>query len=210
MEKFDSSIETLKHIELVGINIDKICDALLSKNLDISLSDLTLVNLVKARDFFNNLLDKSVLKILDNSIEINGENKKILTIDEIVNELQKRKKEHDISKLYEPEKNLFDIWTPKLRTSAYGSDEYKMFLKELKPALEHHYKIYRHHPEHFENGMSDMHLVDLLELIPDWDASSQRYNHDNIYKNVDLNSKKFEYTRCLSLIFKKTIRKTFR
>lgn len=204
---YDSSLETLKHIELVGINIDKICDALVSKNYSISTKDITLVNLIKAREAYVHLLDPSVKKILNNTIEIDGKNRKILTIDEIVNELQKRKKEHDRSKLFEPEKSDFDIWTPKLRQSTYGSDEYKMFLKELSHALAHHYKIYRHHPEHFDNGINNMHIVDLLELAPDWDASSKRYNHDNIYKNIDLNKVKFGYTDCLALILKKTINK---
>ncbi len=210
METYDSSIETLKHIKLVGNNIDKICDALSSNKTNISLKNITLVTLLKAREFYYGQLDSSVRKILNNTIEINGEDKKILTIDEIINELQKRKEEHDKSKMLEPEKSLFDIWTPKIRTITYGSPEYKKVLKELKPALDHHYSIYRHHPEHFENGINDMHLVDLCELIPDWDASSKRYDNDNIYKNVDLNSKKFEYTRCLSLIFKNTIRSYLR
>lgn len=210
METYDSSIETLKHIKLVGINIDNLCDALSSNKTNISLKNITLVTLIKAREFYYGLLDSRVRKILNNTIEINGENKKILTTEDIINELQKRKEEHDKSKLLEPEKSLFDIWTPKLRTSTYESAEYKMFLKELKPALEHHYSIHRHHPEHFENGIDNMHLIDLCELTGDWDASSKRYDNDNIYKNIDLNSKKFEYTRCLSLIIKNTIRNYLR
>ncbi len=207
MKTYDSSVETLKHIELIGINIDKICEALSSSSLNISLKDMTLVNLIKARDFYIDLLDESVKRILDNTIEINGEIKKDLSIDEIIDELQKRKKEHDRSKLYEPEKSDFDIWTPKLRSVVYGGDEYKKFLIELKPALTHHYKIYRHHPEHFKNGINDMHIIDLLELTPDWDASSKRFEHDNIYKNIELNKLKFGYSDCLSLILKKTINK---
>lgn len=207
MENSDSSLETLKHIKLVGENIDKLCDALYSNRTRISIKNVNLISLIKAREFYYGLLDPKMRKILNNSIELDGEIKTILTIDEIINELQKRKEEHDKSKLEEPEKPLFDIWTPKLKTTIYGSDEYNMFLKALKPALIHHYSIYRHHPEHFENGISDMHLVDLCELIGDWYASSKRYEHDNIYRNVDLvNSKKFEYTKCLSLILKNTIR----
>jgi len=44
----------------------------------------------------------------------------------------------------------------------------------MKPALEHHYALYRHHPEHFQNGIDDMNLIDLVEMFADWKASSER------------------------------------
>jgi len=39
--------------------------------------------------------------------------------------------------------------TPKLAGSTYGSEEYKAFLGQMKPALDHHYAVNDHHPEHF-------------------------------------------------------------
>jgi hypothetical protein len=57
---------------------------------------------------------------------------------------------HDQSKLSEPEKSTFDACTAKLKAMAYGSDEYKTALSELKPALDHHYAANAHHPEHFK------------------------------------------------------------
>lgn len=56
---------------------------------------------------------------------------------------------HDVSKLHEPEKSIFDAVTPKLRGMTYGSDEYKASLAEMKPALDHHYANNSHHPEHY-------------------------------------------------------------
>jgi len=44
----------------------------------------------------------------------------------------------------------------------------------MKPAIEHHYKNNRHHPEHFNNGIDEMNLVDLIELLCDWKAASER------------------------------------
>ena len=55
---------------------------------------------------------------------------------------------HDESKLEEPEKSIFDKYTPKLADSTYGSKQYKKFLDEMKPALQVHYTKNRHHPEH--------------------------------------------------------------
>ena len=57
---------------------------------------------------------------------------------------------HDLSKLEEPEKSMYDEFTPKLRDSTYGSEEYKGFLKDMGAALQHHYQVNSHHPEHFK------------------------------------------------------------
>lgn len=63
--------------------------------------------------------------------------------------LDERAALHDLSKLQEPEKSIFDEYTPKLKTSTYGSEEYKQFLTEMGVALQHHYAHNSHHPEHW-------------------------------------------------------------
>lgn len=55
---------------------------------------------------------------------------------------------HDQSKFGEHEKPLLDEYTPKLKNVTYGSMEYMEMLKGLRPALEHHYAVNSHHPEH--------------------------------------------------------------
>lgn len=57
---------------------------------------------------------------------------------------------HDHSKLCSPEKEIFDEFTPKLKNSTYGSEEYKKFLEQMKIGIDHHYKMNSHHPEHFD------------------------------------------------------------
>jgi hypothetical protein len=98
---------------------------------------------------------------------------------------------HDNTKLEDPELSLFDEMTPKLAKCTYGSDEYKGFLKELQPALEHHYARYRHHPEHFDNGCKDMNLIDIIEMLVDWKAATLRHNDGNILKSLELNRTRF-------------------
>ena len=71
-------------------------------------------------------------------------------LEKIVINLEYRSACHDESKLEEPEKSMYDNFTPKLRGSTYGSDEYKGFLKDMGEALQHHYKVNTHHPEHFK------------------------------------------------------------
>lgn len=67
----------------------------------------------------------------------------------IGNHLLSRAVIHDATKLAPPEKEMFDSATQALRGMTYGSDEYRAALKELKPALDHHYAHNSHHPEHY-------------------------------------------------------------
>ena len=53
---------------------------------------------------------------------------------------------HDASKLQEPEKSMFDRFTPRLKEVEFGSDEYKAALVDMGDALKHHYANNRHHP----------------------------------------------------------------
>ena len=55
---------------------------------------------------------------------------------------------HDQSKLHTPEAETFEEYTPKLAGVTYGSEKYKGYLAQMKPALEHHYASNKHHPEH--------------------------------------------------------------
>lgn len=66
----------------------------------------------------------------------------------VCTELRDRGYWHDASKLGPNEKPYFDEATPKLKALSYGTDEYRAALREIKPALEHHYANNPHHPEH--------------------------------------------------------------
>ena len=93
-------------------------------------------------------------------------------IGEIVLKLVERSSGHDASKLQEPEKSMFDEFTPRLKETVFGSDEYKAALVDMGEALKHHYASNRHHPEHFKNGINGMTLVDLVEMVCDWNAAA--------------------------------------
>ena len=110
----------------------------------------------------------------------------------ITDKLTTRGVNHDAAKLASPEVELFTEYTPKLAELEYGSNEYKDCLAALKPALEHHYAAYRHHPEHFLNGVNDMNLIDLCELIADWKAASERHNNGNLIKSIEINAQRFQ------------------
>ena len=119
-------------------------------------------------------------------------------------ELLLRGQKHDQTKLDSPEVELFTELTPKLGTCTYGSEEYKSFLEKLKPALDHHYAHNRHHPEHFKNGISDMNLLDLMEMLCDWKAASERHNDGNIRKSIEINANRFNISPQLVKIMENT------
>jgi len=123
----------------------------------------------------------------------------------IVRELLNRSKNHDQSKLFSPEKEIFDEYTPKLANSTYGSDEYKSFLAAMKPGLDHHYKMNSHHPEHYENGIKDMSLLDVIEMLCDWKAATMRHNDGDIRKSIEINQKRFGYSDELKRILINTL-----
>ena len=90
---------------------------------------------------------------------------------------------------------------PKLE---YGSEEYRRALNMMGPALKHHYQHNRHHPEHFPNGIPDMNLFDILEMLADWKAAGDRVKDDDFQKSLRINIKRFKISRELALIFANT------
>lgn len=118
--------------------------------------------------------------------------------------LQRQIQKHDASKLKSPEKEGFDIYTPKLAQMTYGSDEYKQCLKDLSKYLEHHYANNSHHPEHFENGIAGMNLYDLVEMYCDWQAAVKRHADGDIRKSIEINKKRFGMSEQLASIFLNT------
>jgi hypothetical protein len=111
---------------------------------------------------------------------------------------------HDQTKLESPEKEIFDEYTPKLKNTTYGSEEYSKYLKEMKIALDHHYKNNRHHPEHFNNGIRDMNLIDIIEMFCDWLSATERHDDGDIFKSIEYNQNRFGYSSDLKDIFDNT------
>lgn len=126
-------------------------------------------------------------------------------LSEFVSVIFSRWLDHDKSKLKSPEVEIFDEYTPKLRDCIYGSDEYKNFLKEMKVALDHHYSVNRHHPEYHENGIQDMNLADIVEMLCDWSSACKRHKTGNIFESIEINQKRFGYSDELKKILINTV-----
>jgi hypothetical protein len=130
-------------------------------------------------------------------------------LNECIIELIRRGELHDQTKLASPEVEAFAEYTPKLATCTYGSEEYKGYLAAIKPALDHHYARNRHHPEYHKRGVKDMNLIDILEMLCDWKAASERHNDGNIRKSIEINANRFSMSPELVEIMENTAKFMF-
>jgi hypothetical protein len=127
-------------------------------------------------------------------------------LENVVEHLRARENAHDQTKLVDPEKAIFDEYTPKLKDSTYGSDEYKSFLAGMKPALDHHYAAYDHHPEHCDNGVNGMSLLALIEMLCDWKAAGERHADGSMVRSLEVNQARFKIDQQLQQILENTAR----
>lgn len=123
---------------------------------------------------------------------------------EVQTNLSERSRVHDASKLEDPERAVFDEFTPKLRTSTYGSDEYKAFLVGMGEGLQHHYAHNSHHPEHYPGGFYEMTLLDVIEMLADWKAATMRHDDGDLAKSIVMNAERFGYDSAMTAMLLKT------
>lgn len=120
--------------------------------------------------------------------------------------LDARAAEHDLSKTQSPEVEAFNAVTDQLAGLEYGSPEYKDALLDLGPALAHHYAQNRHHPEFFgPEGINGMTLLDLVELICDWKAASERHATGSMAQSLAVNAERFGISPQLARILSNTV-----
>lgn len=122
----------------------------------------------------------------------------------IISELLSRSVEHDQSKLSSPEKETYDKFIPLLQQVKYGTPEYNKLKDEMaKTGTGHHYEVNRHHPEHFENGIKDMTLIDVIEMFVDWFSASLR-SDTGFEKGLNMNKERYNMSDELYQIFVNT------
>lgn len=146
---------------------------------------------------------ESVMGVIDHIREV-GKNIGIFT-----NDLIRRANEHDKTKLESPEVEIFSATHHELATTKYGTPEYDALLEKVKPAISHHYSKNRHHPEFHKNGIEDMTLIDLIEMLADWKAATARNKDGNIRKSIEINTDRFGMSPQLRRIFENTVREYF-
>lgn len=120
-------------------------------------------------------------------------------------DLMLRGEAHDASKLGPEEKPLFDEMTPLLKSLTYGSDEYKASLARLGDALKHHYAVNSHHPEHYSDGIAGMNLLDVVEMLCDWKAASERTKDGDFQKSIEIGIGRFKIEPQLAAILRNSV-----
>lgn len=121
-----------------------------------------------------------------------------------ITELLNRQILHDQSKLETPEVEAYDQITQALRGSTYGSEAYRETLKQFEPAIRHHYQHNPHHPEYWPDGIRDMSLLDLVEMLCDWKAASLRHDTGDILESIRINQQRFGMSDDLCAVLRNT------
>lgn len=105
--------------------------------------------------------------------------------------LLKRAAIHDMSKYSREEASYYEQYFFELLNVSYGSKEYNELQKRIKPAKIHHFQKNTHHPEHWQNGISDMTPLDLIEMLCDWKASTMGHKDGSFDKSLVINGDRY-------------------
>lgn len=130
---------------------------------------------------------------------------------DVAKEFLDRAVKHDSTKIIEPELSGFDMLDPDFRKLKYGSPEYYDVINkpEVQEAIKHHHSHNSHHTEYYEKGAMGMDLFDLLEMVCDWKAASERNLGSDFEEHMKYNFERFNIPPDLQVILANTIRRLF-
>lgn len=115
---------------------------------------------------------------------------------EFAEALKQRGLQHDDSKLNdEVERKGFE----EFQSPPYGTEAYVKHLEDIKEIVFRHYKNNSHHPEHFEDGIRGMNLLDLVEMVMDWKSFG------DADKYLETQVKRFNISSDLASIIKNSL-----
>ncbi|MEM2159404.1 MAG: DUF5662 family protein [Candidatus Nitrosotenuis sp.] len=124
----------------------------------------------------------------------------------VIRDLMKRMAAHDRTKLCTDEIHGYAKIQQEMGQIEYGSDEYFKNLEILRETLNAHYRMNRHHPEHYNEGIDGMNLIDLMEMICDWVASSELSKDGNPFRSLEFQRDRFKIDDQLYKILENTIK----
>ena len=127
-------------------------------------------------------------------------------IEKVCGKLRERACIHDITKLRDPEFSTFVSTRERFKKVNYGTKEYEALTEEAKEAVDHHYKYNRHHTAYHENGINDMTLIDLIEMVCDWLSAQNRSPDRTIWDTLDYAKNKYKIEDQLFSIIKNTLK----
>jgi hypothetical protein len=126
-------------------------------------------------------------------------------IEVIASELRKRGISHDRTKFQAIEFEAFVSTREQFKNATYGTPEYQSCVDAIQPAVEHHYQNNRHHPGFHPNGVSNMTLIDLVEMVADWKAAERRSPDKKLIDTLDSSFNKYGIGEQLGCMIKNTL-----
>lgn len=127
------------------------------------------------------------------------------SLNSFASELIERGRIHDASKFSDPELSGFAENVDNASDIVYGSDEHSKKMNEMRVIIDIHHTNNRHHPEHWGDGVNEMTLLDILEMLADWKTASAQYKDGDLLKSVEINCKKYKVDDQLKRIILNTI-----
>jgi len=113
---------------------------------------------------------------------------------------------HDYSKFSLYEGKSYGKCLPEFKKVKYGTKEYDAILAKFQPAIDHHYRYNKHHPQHFEEGYTGMSLLDVTEMFFDWKAASRKkIGTGSLEKSLPINAKRFEMSEDIVKIMENSL-----
>ena len=94
----------------------------------------------------------------------------------VARELISRGRTHDNSALGSPEIEVYHRFFSEYRKYKIGDPRKDEVFAQMAEAIGHHFQYNDHHPEHFENGINDMDLIQLMQFTADimsWSEQEQ-------------------------------------
>lgn len=125
-------------------------------------------------------------------------------IGEISENLHERAKAHDESKFLPEERDIYAVVVPEFKKYKYGTPEHKAVSDKLGPAWEHHLSNNDHHTQYHTNGVWDMDLMMIIEMLSDWKAASDRHEHNDYEDGLLINIEKYGIEDQLASILLRT------
>lgn len=135
--------------------------------------------------------------------ELNEETKTLLTILrhqtlvrkyllQLAHRLEERALLHDLSKLQLDEFGGFIEIQQIARGHRIDSEEYKASIQAEVVNL--HLSRNSHHPEYYPDGLWGMNLLDMIEMVIDWQAASETYGKATLLEALPIQKERFKMT----------------
>ena len=95
-------------------------------------------------------------------------------LEAMASQLRQRGLSHDRTKFQALEFDAFVSTREQFKKANYGTQDYQDCVAAVRPAVDNHHENNRHHTDYHKNGINDMTLIDVMEMLADWKAAARR------------------------------------